>query len=70
MVSAIFDQFVYLVAGKLIPDRKVLIDGWHIVIGRGHNLLWTENFQSPVLNSFKGLWTGHFMNEVFVDVKN
>src|SRR5690606_2163466 len=68
VIFAVLYQFAHLVPGKLVADRQVLINGWHIVVCSGHHLLRTKNFYAPVFKAFKSLRTGYFMNKVFVDI--
>jgi hypothetical protein len=63
-------QHLHLVARKFLPDRKILTLGRYVVIRSGYRLPGTENLQPPPLQIQKGNRTGHFMDEVAVDVQH
>jgi hypothetical protein len=68
-VLAIFAKRFYLVPGKDFLNGKMLIFGGHVVVGGSSSAACVENRNASLLQAGKGLWTGHFMDKVAVDIE-
>ena len=65
---AVLGQLVHLKAGKFVANRLILINGRYVVVRGGHRAVGAEYLQSACIQSGKSLRTGHFMDQVLVDV--
>ena len=48
---------------------QVLVHGGNIMVWCGHRIPGPEHRYAPFIYAGKGLWTGHFVNQVFIDIK-
>jgi hypothetical protein len=69
MIFAILDQLLHLDAGKFLLDGQVLIDGGHIMVGGGDDLVRPENFDTASLQAFESLGAGDLMDKMPVDIE-
>src|SRR5690606_23849927 len=51
-------------------NGKVLFQRWYVVIGCCRCTGWVKNGYTTFPDPGKGLWTGHFVNEMTVDVQH
>ena len=68
MSFTVFGQLIHLKAGKVVANWLVLINGRHVVVRSCHGTVGAEHFESARIKSGKSLRTGHFMDQVLVDV--
>ncbi len=59
-----------LLPGNGIGNGQAAIGGWNIVILRGDRQLGLTDPATRQAQAFKRLWTGHFVNQVQVDIEN
>ena len=67
---AVVPQRFNLLAGNVVGNRQAAISGRNIVIDRGIGSLWTPVRASRRAQTFKGLRTGHFVNQMKVNIEN
>ena len=66
MLLTVFGEFIDLETGQFIFYAQVLVYRGDIVVGGGHGVLRPEDRDPALIQSGKGLWTGYFMDQVFV----
>ncbi|KAH3659001.1 hypothetical protein OGATHE_006727 [Ogataea polymorpha] len=73
-VSNVVFQSLHLHPGVILLDESVKAlevlsgVGWDVVVDGGKGAVWSSDCSACCLETFKGLWTGHFMDQVSVNI--
>ncbi len=69
-LTAICPQGVDLLFGDGVEDRQRAVGGGDVMIGRGDGSPRPADFPAREPQTLEGLRTGHFVNELKIDVEN
>src|SRR5699024_3143631 len=67
-IGTVLSKCFHLSAAEYLRDRKMLIFGGYIMIGRGVRFFGSEYGDISVPQPVKGLRTRYFMNEMSIDI--
>src|SRR5713101_7241956 len=68
-LGAVLPHHLDLKLGVRVGNRQRTAGGWHVMVHRRERALGASHRASGLQQSFEGLWRGHLVHHVQIDIK-